>query len=117
MLAKSDETGPAQRCLVGDHRVERGNTTQLIGFRDLRGGLVGGEHHPRTVLSEERGDLGRCGLLGRGELAQIVDAEAFFDIGDFVDHPLEAGLAEAPMLLVFKSLRHVAKLHSGHHVA
>ena len=23
-------------------------------------------------------------LLGRGELAQIVDAEVFFDIGDFV---------------------------------
>ena len=58
-------------------------------------------NHPRTVLSGTH-DLGRCGLLGRGELAQIVDVEAFFDIGDFVDHPLEAGPAEAPMLLVFK---------------
>jgi hypothetical protein len=45
----------------------------------------------------------RC-ILGRGELAQVVDAEAFFDIGDFIDHPLKAGLAEPPVLLVFEGL-------------
>ena len=49
-------------------------------------------------------------------MAQVVDAEAFFDIGDFIDDPLEAGLTEPPVLLVFKDLRQVAKLLSGHHV-
>ncbi len=55
--------------------------------------------------------------LAGGELAQVVDAKAFFDIGDLVDHRLKTGLAKAPVLLVFKGLGHVAKLDSGHHVA
>lgn len=37
--------------------------------------------------------------LAGGELAQVVDAKAFFDIGDLVDHRLKTGLAKAPVLL------------------
>ena len=51
--------------------------------------------------------------LGRGELAQVVDAKASFDVGDFIDDPLEAGLTEPPVLLVFDGLSQVAKLLSG----
>ncbi len=51
--------------------------------------------------------------LGGGELAQVVDAKAFFDIGDFIDHPLKAGLAEPAVLLVFEDLSQVAKLLRG----
>ncbi len=58
----------------------------------------------------------RC-ILGRGELTQVVDAEAFFDIGDSIDHPLKAGLAEPSVLLVFEGLSQVAELLSGHHIA
>jgi len=43
-------------------------------------------------------DHRRC-ILSRGELAEIVDAEAFFDIADFIDHPLEASLAKPPVLV------------------
>ena len=39
-----------------------------------------------------------------GELAQVVNAEAFFDVGDFIDHPLKTRLAEPSVLLVFKGL-------------
>jgi len=48
--------------------------------------------------------------LGGGELAQVVDAKALFDVGDFIDHPLEGGLAETSVLLVFKGFSHVPKL-------
>ena len=44
-------------------------------------------------------------VLGGGELAQVVDAEAFFDIGDFIDHPLKAGLAEPRITMQWSSFR------------
>jgi hypothetical protein len=49
-------------------------------------------------------------LLGRGELAQIVYAEAFFDLGDLVDHALEPGLAEGPWRAVALSRSHLSSL-------
>src|ERR1700728_446689 len=86
------------------------------------------QQHAWTLAGDDRGTYGdypiepnrdwcwASYLLRRGELTQVVDAEAFFDVGDLVDDPFGAGLTEPPVLLVFEGLGQVAKFLSGHHV-
>ena len=60
--------------LVGDHQVERGHPSKGERVGDLRGGLVGREHHSRArPPPEERGYLGGVGGDGDTQLAGVGD--------------------------------------------